>query len=189
MKKDLNQLTRAELGRLFPIRLCAYDPKWPKLFSAESQTLLHAAGRETVEGIEHIGSTAVPGLTAKPVIDILMIIRRETDLEILRQNITAAGYAFAAQPDKPAPHMMFMKGYGPDGYTGQVYHLHIRYAGVIDEVLFRDRLRASPKEAADYALLKESLACKYRFDRDAYTQAKTAFIRRVLQSEPPPSKK
>jgi GrpB-like predicted nucleotidyltransferase (UPF0157 family) len=183
MQKDLSAMTRAQLGRLFPIRICPYDPAWPQLFCAESQKLARAAGRENVAGIEHIGSTAVPGLSAKPVVDILMMVKKNTDLRALRQNLEKAGYAFSAQPDRPAPHMMFMKGYGPAGYTGQAYHLHIRYPGRQDETVFRDRLRAHPKEAAAYARLKAALAAKYRFDRDGYTRAKTAFIRGLLAQE------
>ena len=154
MDKDLNELSREELGRLFPIRLCAYDPSWPEIFRAESQALLEKIGKENVLGLHHIGSTAVPGLAAKPVIDILLAVFKDADLEKLKRAMADFGYAFAPQPLRPPPHMMFMKGYSPDGYTGQVCHVHIRYAGEQDEIIFRDYLRAHPDSATEYTALK-----------------------------------
>lgn len=180
MEKNLENMTTEELGRLFPIRLREYDPAWPGLFRAEKPILLKAAGKNALE-IHHIGSTAVHGLTAKPVIDILLIIPHNADSEKLKRNMKEAGYAFSPQPQKPAPHMMFMKGYSPVGYTGQAYHVHIRFAGVQDEITFRDYLAAHPGAAKEYAALKARLAREYCHDRDGYTEAKTDFIRRIFE--------
>jgi len=180
MDQDLNGLSPAQLGRLFPISLCAYDPGWPAMFRTEKQALLRAAGSAVTPRIHHIGSTAVTHLAAKPVIDILMAVPKTADLNELKQMMRSAGYSYAPQPRNPAPHMMFMKGYSPAGYVGQAYHVHLRYFGPQDEIIFRDYLRAHPEDAQRYARLKERLAGEYRYDRDGYTEAKTGFIRQVL---------
>ncbi len=181
MDKDLNELSREALGRLFPITLCNYDPRWPKIFRAEKKALLRAVGPSSVLAVRHIGSTAVPGLPAKPTVDILMVITKEADQEKLKCDMAGADYHFAPQPLKPPPHMMFMKGYAKTGYTGQAFHVHVRHPGVQDEIIFRDYLRAHPDSAAEYAALKKRLAKKYRHDRDGYTDAKADFVRQILK--------
>lgn len=182
MDKDLNELSEEELGLLFPITLCTYDPRWPQIFREEKKALLRAVDFSSILAVRHIGSTAVPGLSAKPTVDILMVVKKEADTEKLKEAMAEAGYYFSPQPLRPPPHMMFMKGYAKTGYTGQAFHVHIRYAGVQDEIIFRDYLRAHPKAAGAYAALKKSLAKKYRHNRDKYTDAKTVFIRRILKT-------
>jgi GrpB-like predicted nucleotidyltransferase (UPF0157 family) len=180
MNKDMNDMTEEELGHLFPIEICKYDSKWPKLFQTEKQALLNATVSDNILEIHHIGSTAIPGLNAKPVIDILIILKKDVALEKLKSGMKRAGYAFAPQPRKPAPHMMFMKGYSPTGYTGQAYHVHIRYTGTQDEIVFRDHMLAHPNDAGAYARLKARLAREYRYNRNGYTDAKENFIRKIL---------
>jgi GrpB-like predicted nucleotidyltransferase (UPF0157 family) len=182
LDKDLNELSKEALGRLFPITLCTYDPRWPKIFREEKKALRRALGSSSILAVRHIGSTAVPGLSAKPTVDILMVVKKEADTEKLKEAMAEAGYYFSRQPLRPPPHMMFLKGYAKTGYTGQAFHVHIRYTGVQDEIIFRDYLRTHPKAAGEYAALKESLAKKYRHDRDKYTDAKADFIRRILKT-------
>ena len=119
----------------------------------------------------------MPGLTAKPTVDILLEISGETPLGELQMSLEEAGYLFAAQPGKPAPGMMFMKGYTPEGFAREVFHVHVRYLGDWDELYFRDYLRKFPRKAAEYEALKRRLQVKYTHDRDAYTQAKGSFIK------------
>ena len=92
-------------------------------------------------------------------------------------SLEEAGYLFAAQPGKPAPGMMFMKGDTPQGFAREVFHVHVRYLGDWDELYFRDYLRKFPRKAAEYEALKRRLQVKYTHDRDAYTKAKGSFIK------------
>lgn len=92
---------------LFPVILAPYCPGWPELFRREAALLKRAVGEQRFLRISHIGSTAVPGLLAKPTIDILLEISGETTLGELQMSLEEAGYLFAAQPGKPAPGMMF----------------------------------------------------------------------------------
>jgi len=100
-----------ELGRLFPITLTEYDPRWPMLFEAEKDRIVGAAGQDNIYAAHHFGSTAVEGLRAKPTIDILLEIKGNTDLEAFKRAILGIGYEFSWQKNNPPPHMMFMKGY------------------------------------------------------------------------------
>jgi GrpB-like predicted nucleotidyltransferase (UPF0157 family) len=162
------------------IRLAAPDPGWAARFELEREALEEAIGEWVHGGIHHVGSTAVPDLEAKPIIDILVGVR---DLEIARacfESLAGLGYLYA--PYLPAEMHWFCK---PDP-ARRTHHLHLvpvdspRYC---DELAFRDRLRADPRLAADYATLKRQLAERYRDDREAYTDAKGAFIRAALAGE------
>lgn len=121
----------------------------------------------------------MPGLIAKPTIDILLEITLGTTPETLKSQLEAGGYIFSPQPDKPTPHMMFMKGYTPNGFADKVYHIHIRYSGNWDELYFRDYLIEHPDIAKEYGILKMSLLKQYRYNRDGYTEAKGDFIRKI----------
>ena len=88
------------------------------------------------------------------------------------------GYIYSPQPTNPAPHMMFMKGYTPEGFKGQAFHVHVRYSGDWDELYFRDYLIAHPDVADKYGKLKVELQKKFEHDRDGYTFAKTGFIKK-----------
>lgn len=173
----MTSMSHEELWRLFPIVLREHDPGYAAWYEEEARAVIRALGADKVARLRHIGSTAVPGLLAKPTVDMLLEIPEACDLDALRAALEAAGWLFAAQPDKPAPHMMFMKGYTEQGFAERVFHLHVRYPGDWDEPRFRDRLRARPDEAAAYAALKRRLARRYKHDRDAYTRGKTDFVR------------
>ena len=131
--------------------------------------------------MSHVGSTAIPNLIAKPTIDILLEIKDDTDIERLISNMQSCGYLYSEQPNNPAPHMMFMKGYIPQGFKRQVFHAHVRYSGDWDELYFRDYLLAYPEIADEYGKLKLELKKKYEHDRDGYTCAKTDFIKRITK--------
>ena len=181
MSRPLQDMTNEELWALFPVILREHDPVWAEWFSEERRTLEAAVGTGRIVGIHHIGSTAVPGLLAKPTVDILLEVKEGIVPEELIADIVSAGYLYTEQPDKPAPHMMFMKGYTPDGFGERVFHLHVRYGGDWDELWFRDYLKTHPETAAAYAGLKQELKVRYEHDRDAYTDAKTDFVRRITR--------
>lgn len=92
------------------------------------------------------------------------------------------GYRYLKEPDNPPPHMMFIKGFTPEGFAGQVYHVHVRYQGDWDEIWFRDYLIAHPDIAREYGELKMRLKDLHEHNRDAYTHAKTGFIRQICES-------
>lgn len=170
-----------ELGRLFPILLSEPDPAWAGLYTAERYRIIGAVGKENIVRISHVGSTSVPDLLAKPTIDILIEIKDSTDTVGFIRNLTGIGYGYTPQPRSPPPHMMFMRGYSPRGFKGQAYHVHVRYCGDWDELIFRDYLITHPETAQEYADLKIRLKEKFEFDREAYTRGKTGFVRGVVQ--------
>jgi len=177
MTVDLNQLTTDELGQLFPIIIVDYNPDWPRLANIESEKIIEAVGKEFVSRIEHIGSTAVPGLCAKPTIDFLLEIMEITNCDLQIKQLQKIGYQYIPKPENPPPHMMFAKGYSSFGITGQTFHIHVRYSGDWDELVFRDYLIKNKTVTADYAKLKRRLADEFKNDREKYTDSKTTFIK------------
>ena len=169
---------RERLGKLFPIEIVEYDPNWPGLYEKEAGFLRERFGPELIVRIEHYGSTAVPGLAAKPVIDILVEI---TSFEAAKAKIQPAleglGYAY----NWYSAHMVFFKGYFSEGAPR--YHLHMAPGDhtIMDGLLFRDYLRQHPETAREYEALKYRLAEIRHFDREAYTEAKTDFVRQITE--------
>jgi len=178
MENRLDILDTRQLGRLFPIILQVWDPRWPQLYALEKEAIEKVFTQGDILRINHIGSSAVPGIpVAKPTIDILVEVRGDLGNATLIDNLLHLGYLFSPQPDSPAPHMLFMKGYTPSGFAGQAFHAHVRYKGDWDELYFRDRLIAHPAVARSYGELKLSLKASFEHDREAYTRGKTDFIR------------
>lgn len=169
--------------RVYPVLVRPYNPAWPAWYAVEKANLERLIGLADIRRISHIGSTAVPGLAAKPTIDMLLEINPDTDIDKLIAHFPAPPYICldeaALTLPTPAPHLMFLKGYLPDGFADKVYHIHVRYPGDWDELIFRDYLIAHPETAAEYATLKMTLLQRFEHDRDEYTQAKTAFVRAV----------
>ncbi len=175
--KNLGELNREELGKLFPIILSRYNAEWENRYVSEKNLLENTIGLSNIVRIQHYGSTSIPGLCAKPTIDILLEVCDDIDTNALVGQMKSIGYHYTPQPDNPPPHMMFMKGYTPNGFEGQAYHVHVRFCGDWDELYFRDYLVLHPETAAEYEKLKLDLKEKYENDREAYTQGKTDFIR------------
>lgn len=173
-------MTTDELGQLFPIIISDYDPVWPSLASLESKNIIETVGKEFISRIEHIGSTAVPGLCAKPTIDLILEILEITNCDLLIKQLQEIDYQYIHRHENPAPHMMFAKGYSKSGITGQTYHVHVRYPGDWDEIVLRDYLRKDQKAADDYAKLKRRLAGEFKNDREKYTDSKSDFIKSTI---------
>lgn len=178
--KQLIEMSNEELWALFPITLTEHQEDWAQLYDREERTLYDAIGK-SIYRIEHIGSTAIKQLIAKPTIDILLEINGETDIQELIKKLESIGYIYTSQPHKPAPHMMFMKGYSTEGIKEQTYHIHVRYIGHWDEPIFCHYLQMHPDVAHDYGELKKMLKEKHEYDRDAYTKGKTEFIKHIVQ--------
>lgn len=178
LAKQLNEMTKDELWSLFPIKISSYNPDWAIWYEEEEKRLEAVINPPNIVRINHIGSTAVFGMIAKPTIDILLEISTDTDTEELIRKLEYGGYLYSEQPGNPPPHMMFLKGYTVQGFEDRVFHLHIRYPGDWDELYFRDYLRRHKNIAGQYGKLKSQLAKQYLHDRDGYTEAKTEFISR-----------
>lgn len=166
------------------IELVPYDPAWIERFQAEHAALIRVLPQEHVVAIEHAGSTAVPGLEAKPIIDIFVAVR---DVAAARASfvtpVTSLGYVYWAEnPDPDA--MFFVKGMPPYG-EARTHHVHVLQPDIPrwDRVmLFRDHLRSDPAEAHRYVALKRELAARHRADREAYTRAKDAYVAHVVDA-------
>ena len=172
-------------ARIYPIILSQYNPAWPGWFEEEKANLERLIGTQNITRIIHYGSTSVPGLMAKPTIDILLEIKKSTDIEKLKTSLPSPKYiclcGAGLTMSTPPPHLMFLKGYLPDGFAEKVYHIHVRYPGDHDELYFRDYLIAHPETAAEYAALKRKLFENYEHDRDGYTAAKGEFIKKITE--------
>ncbi len=181
MTKNLDELSTAELGQLFPIILSAPRTEWKDLFTKEKKKIITLLGDKLALRVEHFGSTAVPHLIAKPTIDILVEIPEDEHIKNqIIKIMTSNGYGHVPGPK----HLMIVKGYTPEGFKGQCYHIHMvpkKDDGFWDRLYFRDYLIANPSVASEYAELKKDLAAKYEHDRDEYTKAKTEFIKKVTQ--------
>ena len=181
MNKELDDMTNEELCELFPIILSEHKPVWRQNYLKEKTALEHSIGIENIVRVNHIGSTAIPGLIAKPTIDILVEIKDDADTRRLISNMQSSGYIHIERPTTPVPGMFFVKGYTAQGFRGQVFHVHVRYSGDWDELHFRDYLLTHPQIANEYGKLKIELQKKYEHDRDGYTDAKTDLIERVTK--------
>jgi GrpB-like predicted nucleotidyltransferase (UPF0157 family) len=169
------------------VALVPYDPQWPELFRREKEHLLSCLPRELIGRIEHFGSTAVPGLAAKPIVDVLVEV---TDLQVTRARIVpvleAQGYDYFWRPthgdDGPPYYAWFIKRDPASG--ARTHHLHMvepDFAEHWDRLLFRDYLIEHPQVAQEYQSLKVHLASTHPRDRRAYTQGKTELILRVTE--------
>jgi GrpB-like predicted nucleotidyltransferase (UPF0157 family) len=185
--QSLDEQTRARLALAIvsakaktatEVRICDYDAEWPRRFLRIEQELRERLGALAL-AIEHVGSTSVPGLAAKPIIDIDIVIASAYQFPTVKEGLEKFGYIHE----------------GPLGLPGReafrcvidlpVHHLYVCESGarpLQEHLCFRDILRQNPELAAQYAELKRALAEQHRYDRDAYTEAKTSFIRSVIAS-------
>lgn len=160
-------------GRDASVEIVEYDPRWPARFDSERDRLLPLLpGAE----IHHIGSTAVPGMPAKPVIDVMALVE---DLDAPIAALTErAGYQYPEAFNAELSHRRWLCR---PSAAHRTHHLHlVDERGELDRHLrFRDRLRADSSLRHEYARLKRDLAERFGSDREAYSEAKSAFIRRA----------
>ena len=164
------------------IEIVDYDPRWAFLFNEEAARLRAVLDPSLIVGLEHFGSTAIPGLAAKPIIDILIAVRslaaaRATFVETLQK----LDYIYWADNPKK-DRMFFVKGMPPFG-SKRSHHVHITEptGELWHRLAFRDYLRAHPDEAATYEQLKKRLAVEHQTDREAYTYAKSVYVESVMR--------
>ncbi len=159
-----------------PIRLAEYDPEWPRFFERESGRLRAALG-ERVRLLEHVGSTSVPGLAAKPVIDMLLVVQDSSDEASYVPALEAAGYVLQIREPNWYEHRMFS---GPDTDI----HLHVFTQGCVEidrMLLFRNWLRAHPQDRLLYERTKRELAKKKWKYGQNYADAKTDVVQEILK--------
>lgn len=176
-KKTLKNMTLEELWQLFPIVLVPHNPQWSDWARGEI-VVLSALLSGYDPTINHIGSTAVPGIYAKPIIDILVEVSADIDWLSIKTIMEDGGYICMSESEG---RVSFNKGYTPAGYAENVFHVHFHRTGDNDEILFRDYLNAHPEVAKEYEGLKLSLLPKYKNNRDGYTDAKTLFVRNIVR--------
>ena len=159
------------------VRVVPYDPAWPSLFAAEADRIRQffaAAGLAVV--LEHTGSTAVPGLAAKPIIDILAGYPEGAIVAEYISVLTSAEYVHRGEQGIPGREF-FRRG------DPRSYHVHLTSIGSAfwrDHLTFRDRLRADNALRDAYAVLKRDLAAQFPRDREAYIEGKGSFVNEVL---------
>ncbi|MFX0183133.1 MAG: GrpB family protein [Candidatus Hodarchaeota archaeon] len=158
------------------IKLLPYQLEWKELFSKEKQHLEATIGNNILE-IEHIGSTAIPGMTAKPIIDIAIAIHNFEEAKVCIDLLEKIGYEYKGEFGISRRHY-FVKG------TPRRYHLHmneITSENWKNHISFRDYLIKHPDKAKQYADLKIKPAQQFKANREAYIEGKTSFIKKILQ--------
>lgn len=182
-RRSTGEDLQAAGGRDMLIEVVDYDPAWPSSFEAERARLAPLLGGAD---LHHIGSTAVPGLAAKPIIDIMALV--DSYDEVITRLVSEAGYQYPQAFNARLEKRRFLLYPTPAWRT---HHLHL-----IDDPVelapylrFRDRLRSEPDLARDYVELKRALAARFSKNREAYTEAKSDFIAsaaRPVEQDPRP---
>lgn len=167
------------------VSIVSYNPAWPRMFAEERSHLLGCLPRELIGRIEHFGSTAIPGLAAKPIVDMLVEVRslEETKSRIV-PVLESQGYDYFWRPthgdDVPPFYAWFIKR---DSAGVRTHHIHMveKDFEQWERLLFRDYLIEHPEVAKEYEVLKLRLARDYPNDRLVYTDGKTEFVKRVTR--------
>jgi GrpB-like predicted nucleotidyltransferase (UPF0157 family)/RimJ/RimL family protein N-acetyltransferase len=165
------------------IDITPYNPKWPAMADFEIKRLQKVFPDNNLVDIQHVGSTAIPGLSAKPIIDIQVAVNALNAIKpIAIQELAKLAYEYWFENPDPSK-MFFVKGMPPFGEK-RTHHVHIvEYASTHwkNKIIFRDYLRAHPNVAKDYEALKNKLAVEHAFERERYTDAKLEFVNHVLK--------
>lgn len=180
---DGQELLRYEIYKEDAVELVPYDNQWPTMAKLEIETLRSALPKSHVLDIQHVGSTAIPGIHAKPIIDLQIAVDSLIAIKaIVIDALEKLGYQYWAENPDPG-RMFFVKGMPPFGEK-RTHHVHIvepaskHWQGKIQ---FRDYLLFHPAVAHEYDALKMKLAAESTYDREKYTEAKTQFVNEVLQ--------
>jgi len=158
------------------VEIVPYQTDWPRLYEQEKQRIIAAIGAHVLL-VQHVGSTAIPGMPSKPIIDIGIAVHKFEEAQVCISPMQALGYEYKGEFGIPRRHY-FIKG------EPRTHHVHMVEKDSDDwqnMILFRDHLRAHPDAARDYADLKRRLASEYCTDRGRYTNEKSPFIQKVLK--------
>jgi GrpB-like predicted nucleotidyltransferase (UPF0157 family) len=155
------------------VRILEHDPGWTAMAAGEMGRVEGALG-EVALRVEHVGSTAVPGLAAKPIVDLLVSVAAIEPRDRYVEPLEELGYLFAPDPESPDFHF-----FGKPAERPRSYHLHVCIAGSQDEIrhlALRDYLRSRADEVANYAALKREVAARHPGDRLAYIEGKADYV-------------
>ncbi len=185
MKKTLNDLTKDEWNKLFPIELVDHNPEWKNIYESEKKRIIDTVGSETILRIEHFGSSSIPSIKSKPYIDLLIEIPKKL---LFNKNLigqfTELGYSHFVVPAREniETYSSFGKGYNLDGTKEQIFHIHICPSDNVmwKQIDFRNYLNSNPERARQYENLKIELATKFKNDRGSYVLGKTDFVNETL---------
>ena len=173
MSKKLNEMSLEELWEIFPIFLVEHNDEWKTWYEDEKLNILSLFPNEKIYRISHIGSTYIPIIWAKNIVDILLEINDNEDLKFVKEILLKNNWLCMSEDEK---RISMNKGYTEKGFAKKVFHIHIRLAGDNDELYFRDYLNEHKEIAKEYENLKLSLWKEFEHDRDGYTNAKAEFI-------------
>lgn len=176
MCKKLSEMTLEELWQLFPIQLSKPQTYWSNWYEEEIQEIKSILPFHTE--YHHIGSTAINGIMAKPIIDILIVFNFKEELNQAAGILEESQYILMSRGEH---RISLNKGYTEHGFAERVFHLHLRLKGDADEIYFRDYLNFHPEVAKEYEQLKLKLWKLYEHNRDAYTKAKTDFVKKYTE--------
>ncbi|MBQ0734392.1 GrpB family protein [Aquimarina celericrescens] len=185
MKKTLNDLTKDEWNKLFPIELVDHNPEWKNIYESEKKRIIDTVGSETILRIEHFGSSSIPSIKSKPYIDLLIEIPKKL---LFNKNLigqfTELGYSHFVVPAREniETYSSFGKGYNLDGTKEQIFHIHMCPSDNVmwKQIDFRNYLNSNPERARQYENLKIELATKFKNDRGSYVLGKTDFVNETL---------
>lgn len=158
------------------INLVPYNPGWPEKFEKENKLIDSSIGPFITGGIHHVGSTAIPGMSAKPIIDIMVGVESLEKSKPCIKLLEKLGYNYF--PYKTDQMLWFVKP-SPQKRTHQLHLIPTDSKLFKERIAFRDYLIAHNNEAKDYEKLKKEFAKKYKNDREAYTEAKTEFVNNI----------
>lgn len=191
MKQHVSELTPEEFQKTFPIELKDVIPEYAEWYEEAKSAILNVTGSCDVVRINHIGSSAIPDIKAKPMIDILMEIRNDCDVDKLVESLKTIGFGteVAMRKDNPFEYLL-AKGMTVRGFEEKVYLLHIRYLGDWSELYFRDYLLDNPDIAKEYSDLKEQILDDIQSGKieripngqpNGYSMAKLDFVKRISE--------
>lgn len=175
MSNNLEKISLEERGQLFPIFLVEHKEEWKHWYTQERETILSILSNGVIKRISHIGSTAITGIWAKNIVDILVEVNDRKDLIFVKNKLLDNGWLCL---NIAKTNITLSKGYTTEGFAPKVFHLHIRLRGDNDELYFRDYLNEHKEIAKEYEALKLSLWNAFEYNREGYTNAKTEFIKK-----------
>jgi GrpB-like predicted nucleotidyltransferase (UPF0157 family) len=162
-----------------PLVITDYNPEWPRMYEKEKTLILQSIGH-IIADIEHIGSTSVPGLGAKPIVDIMIGLHRLDDAAECIPRLEAIGHTYHPEFEDQVPERRFFRK-GPD--EARTHHIHMveRSSSFwADRIVFRDYMRTHEEDAMLYLLMKKELAVRFGSNRRGYSDAKASFVAAIL---------